>query len=817
LTYQSAHGTPSERSEAVRLLAQYPAESVRDALLLAMEDDEIEVRLEAATALGQVRAPEAVPQLMEWLDAKTLELRLTAVRALGEIDDPRAQSGLARALSDTAPAVRAAAVLALAKPNSEAAPRLLAALDDTDSNVRRSVANALGELGEPSALSPLANHARDEAAEVRAAVLRALGRLHDARALPILVQALSDSDDGVHLAALAALGDTNSPAAVAPLRASLQLEPRLAKTALAALGRIADPSAEKTLIESLEHPELGPAAAFALRQSARSERNRGVSAREPSPPVAALAKALSNTSTAAHTTLLADTLSDLSQLVSIASAVDPLLTALSQGRGDPKSLTRALALSGAPELLPTLLERMARADDTELEAILDALLSYFGAGLGDGRATEPLLARLATAKGPARIKLLRLVGLTHAARALPALAAALPAANAHEQLAIVEAIGQLGSETGRGVLWPLLDSTDPALRLAAARALATSANPALVRELLAAIRGSDRDRQTLVLALGDSLAKLSRDSELAPELRSEVLSVLAPLSAVNDDALAVRVLDTLRNLHDHRSMETIARLLRAPSARRRSAAVFALADFPHEDTRVLLRFVLQHDGPRVAAAAALALGEVGDQRDAAALMRTAQRTLWPLPAAAAFGLVRLAQRGVTKRHSMQRLLCALAGSRDSYVRANVAAGLAFLAAPACDEASQPLAWLGAGHSAAVRVAAAHWARSLASSEGTVDPPIQRALRQCADDPDPSLASACRPSSMPATDHGRLDVEAYASDAQILLREHLVALRLPDGSVFVGYTDSNGHLTLPAAVRGEVILEDPADAVPEPDE
>jgi hypothetical protein len=165
---------------------------------------------------------------------------------------------------------------------------------------------------------------------------------------------------------------------------------------------------------------------------------------------------------------------------------------------------------------------------------------------------------------------------------------------------------------------------------------------------------------------------------------------------------------------------------------------------------------------------------------------------------------------------MQRLLCELANSRDGYVRANVAAGLAILAAPACDEANQPLAWLDAGHGAAVRVAAAHWARSLASPEGTVDPPIQQALLECANDPDPWLAGACRAGSTQATEHSRLDVDAYASDGQMLLRERLVALRLPDGSVFVGYTDSNGHLTLPAAMRGEVILEDPADAVPEPD-
>jgi HEAT repeat protein len=813
LIYQAAHGVPNERSEAVRLLAHYPSEAVHDALLLAMEDEELEVRLEAASALGKVRAAEGVPLLMEWLDAKTPELRLTAVRALGEIADARAQAGLERALSDSVPGVRVAAVVALAH-TPEAVPRLLTTLDDADSSVRRSVALALGELQEPSALSTLANHARDESADVRAAVLRALGRLHDARTLPVLIQALSDSDEAVHLAAISALGDVNSPAAVPPLRASLRMEPRLARTALAALGRIADPSAKQALIDSLEQPEIGPAAAFALLDSVRRDRNLNT-AREPLQPVAALAKALASTTSAPHTTLLADVLSQLSDLVPITPAVPALAAALSEGRGDAQSLTRALALSRAPELLPPLLERMARAEAGELASILAALESYFAAGLGDGRATEPLLARLGNATGSVRIQLLHLIGLTHAARALPALAALLPNASSHEKLAIVEAIGQLPAAGARDVLWPVLDAAQPELRLTAARALAGSATPALVRELLVAIRDATaHDRQALVLAIGSSLAELARRSELDNGLRAEVLPVLASLTESSDDALSVRALDALRSLHDQRSMAEIARLLRAPSARRRSAAVFALGDFPHEDTRRLLRFVLAHDGPRVGVAAALALGEVGDQRDAAALARIAQRTLWPLPAAATYGLVRLAQRGVTKRHSMQRLLCELAASHDPYVRANIAAGLAVLAAPACDEKLQPLAWLGAEHSAALRQNSADWARALARPDGGVEPAIQQALFECAGSSDPQLARACRSRTAAVSPPRRLELAAYAGDAQSLLRERLVALRMSSGGVWVGYTDANGHLTLPAAVSGEVVLEDPANASPD---
>jgi hypothetical protein len=178
--------------------------------------------------------------------------------------------------------------------------------------------------------------------------------------------------------------------------------------------------------------------------------------------------------------------------------------------------------------------------------------------------------------------------------------------------------------------------------------------------------------------------------------------------------------------------------------------------------------------------------------------------------------VRLTQRGVTKRHSMQRLLCDLAHARDVYVRANVAAGLASLAAPSCDDVSSPLAWLDPSHGAPVRAAAARWAQALRATPGGIDEATQRALAECTADPDPMLAASCQlPAPTPPPSAQRLDLEAYANDAQTPLAERLVALRLPDASVFVGYTDPNGHLTLPAAASGALLLEDAADAALEP--
>jgi len=329
LIFSSAHASAAERREAVRLLTQYPIDAVRDALLLALEDSELDVRLEAAAALGQARAPEAVVPLMDWLDDKNSELRAAAVRSLGTIDDARSRPGLSRALADGVPEVRLAAVGALGQSDSaadaETLPALLASLDDPDASVRRSVAQALAERGAAGALAPLANRARDESAEVRAAVLRALGKLRDARALPVLVQALADADESVKLAAIAALGDSNNPGAIAPLRSSLNGPVRSAKTAIAALGRVSDDKAQAALIETLAQPELGPAAADALVERARrtlaAPERTGTPSSNTWQPLNALTHALAKANAPAQRALIADTLLRLSEFASIASAL----------------------------------------------------------------------------------------------------------------------------------------------------------------------------------------------------------------------------------------------------------------------------------------------------------------------------------------------------------------------------------------------------------------------------------------------------------------------------------------------------------------
>jgi len=54
----------------------------------------------------------------------------------------------------------------------------------------------------------------------------------------------------------------------------------------------------------------------------------------------------------------------------------------------------------------------------------------------------------------------------------------------------------------------------------------------------------------------------------------------------------------------------------------------------------------------------------------------------------------------------------------------------------------------------------------------------------------------------------IDLYAFAADGQKVLKNKLIALRLADGTVYIGYTDVNGHIRIRNAPRGGFQLEDP---------
>ena len=143
---------------------------------------------------------EKVIKLRRDLKDEDATVRRSAADALGQIG-PAAVATLIEALKDEDVVVRYLAAVALGRigPEAKAAvPALIEALKDEDANVRRSAAVALGQIG-PAAVATLIEALKDEDVVVHYLAAVALGRIgpEAKAAVPALIEALKDEDANV--------------------------------------------------------------------------------------------------------------------------------------------------------------------------------------------------------------------------------------------------------------------------------------------------------------------------------------------------------------------------------------------------------------------------------------------------------------------------------------------------------------------------------------------------------------------------------------------------------------------------------------------
>ena len=831
LVYTLAHGAPAERAEAARMLPQYPSAQTSAALLSALEDADPEVRRQAARASAELGVSEAVPVLLSWLSTARSQQQQDALEALGRLANARALPALERALKDADVALRLAAIEGLAAHirDGRASPDLLAAsLTDPEPALRTAALRALdpqpaatahapaAEASShhrlaPATLAKLTERTRDPVPEVRALALRVLAHVQGAHSVPALTRALEDGDGQVELAALAALGDSGAAAALAPLRARTSGATRAAQTALAALSRIDDPGAGTAIAAQLPRVELTRAALSALL--ARAQRLN-----EPatwSAATAAVSGALAKPVHAGQQALLVAAVPDLAQRADASAAAPSLLQGLRGDATDPVLYTRALLALRAPELLSVLTQRLEQASSVSpplLEALELALEASTGTDAERSALGALLSPRVAHGSSEERARLYRLLALTRTLSAEPE--EPRPDESAQELRARASWLGALPTTQARqSQLLSLLRDADASVRRAAASAFAQQANETSLRALLRELDAHGAS-EPLLQALTGTLVRLDGGTQLPEDLRTQIFERLALQLTAADAHNAAAALDALRTLRDPRAAPHVAQLLRTGSAVRRPGAVLALGDYDVPQTRQLLRFVLQNESPRSALQASLALAELGGERDAEALARSAERGIWPLPAAASYALARIAQRGVSKQRAFERLLCRLGALHDPYVRANVAAGLAAIRAEACDARLHPQVLLQESEPASVRVAAARWLSASRVDEAGA-PERRRALALCAADRDPAVAAACAGQAVPPDANGKLLLRAFSSNGEAWT-ERPVALRMPDGAVYVGPTDANAQVLLLRVPQQDIVMEDPADVPSERD-
>jgi HEAT repeat protein len=211
----------AEVNDRVYQIVIESGEAVVVPLLENVGSKNTEQRERVIAALGTLNVQRAVPAIVDVLADKSFKRRYIAAWALGEIGHPDGIPALIKALDDDVLQVRRYATRSLIKFNKSAVDSLVSALDQTSDRAAAGIIRALGDIGDRRSLEPLLNQV---SGSVRGEAILALGKLRDPRAEQALIAALADSDWQVRMNAAMALGPIGGALSQAPLRHSLEDE-----------------------------------------------------------------------------------------------------------------------------------------------------------------------------------------------------------------------------------------------------------------------------------------------------------------------------------------------------------------------------------------------------------------------------------------------------------------------------------------------------------------------------------------------------------------------------------------------------------------
>ena len=256
----SREGYAPVRAAVAGMLGQLKAESAATIYRRTLQNQSSDDWQADTELLGTVRLETLVEALVAALDDSSGEVRAAAAGACIDLcleDTPQVFFPLtarARAAFTQEDGPQQSARVAL----RAAVEPLVAALKDTEEEVRVQAALALGWIGDPRAAPYLSRCLKDADARFRSAVVEALGMLRTPASLKPLARAMADPSREVRLGAARALGELGDPVAVDLLLAVLrdeeeQLEVRA--TTARALGALHLPKALLSLQDLLEAPE----------------------------------------------------------------------------------------------------------------------------------------------------------------------------------------------------------------------------------------------------------------------------------------------------------------------------------------------------------------------------------------------------------------------------------------------------------------------------------------------------------------------------------------------------------------------------------
>lgn len=204
------------RVEVIYALKEIGSASSRSIFVQGLTDGDARIRIYSATALGSLKGSDAGWALGRALEQETDEnVRRIIASALGKVGSVYSVGALVSALPNETPSVRADIASALSDVKTpEAIQALVGLLSDSSPEVRSKAAIGLLKARDRSTTRALADALKDRAAIVRRPASEALIYVADASVMNELIDALGDIDATVADNAVAALIKLNDLEAV---------------------------------------------------------------------------------------------------------------------------------------------------------------------------------------------------------------------------------------------------------------------------------------------------------------------------------------------------------------------------------------------------------------------------------------------------------------------------------------------------------------------------------------------------------------------------------------------------------------------------
>ncbi|MEO1393022.1 MAG: HEAT repeat domain-containing protein [Cyanobacteria bacterium J06634_5] len=596
-------GLVNEKTQALRLVR------------LALEIDyDLGARL--AGTISERWQPQAIKFIS---DLKTFPLLKTSL--LKKTHSASAMPGLLLAMKSDSWSVRHCAAEALGEiGDTTAVSRLLSGLEDDNWEVRRSAAVALGKIGDATAVSGLLTLTlRDDWLAVRSTAAKSLSKINSATAVSGLFRALGEDNRAVSRRAADALGEIGT-AAVPGLISAFENSDRGVRCYLAyVLGQIGNATAVPGLMSVLKDNDLDVclSAAEALIEigdvAAMSEL------------LSELLNALRNDDVDVH--MRYDAAKVLSKIDN-AAVVSGLLSALR----DENQVVRhpvvvALGDIGDAAAVPGLLRALGDDDRIVRRNTAKAL-----GKIGDNAAVSELLTALKNDScSGVRFYSAEALGRIGNPAAVLGLISALRDGDSKVRHKAVKALIKIGGATAVSGLLSALENGSWDVRIDAAKALGEIADATAVSGLLSALENGSWDvRMSAAEALGE-IADATAVQGLLDALRDDDFTIRRPaakaLGKISDKRAISELLNALRNDDDWDV---------------RSLAALALGEIGDTSAVPELLKSLKDENVTVRGRAASALGEIGDTSAVSKLLDSLDDDDWYVHglAIAALGKIR---------------------------------------------------------------------------------------------------------------------------------------------------------------------------------